>query len=48
MAQAIGLVTLNAANFESGNAGDGQVLTADGSGGAACADAAGGGATYKV
>ena len=35
MAQFFGLATLNAGNFESGNAADGDVLTADGSGGAA-------------
>lgn len=34
MAQFLGLVQLNAANFESGNAADGAVLTADGAGGA--------------
>lgn len=42
MAQFIGLVTLNAENFDSGNAGDGEVLTADGLGGTAW-EAAGGG-----
>lgn len=35
MAQFFGLATLNAGNFESGNAADGDVLTADGAGGAA-------------
>lgn len=43
MAQFFGLTPLNAANFESGAATDGQVLTADGAGGAAFEDAAGGG-----
>lgn len=44
MAMALGFFELNAANFESGNASDGTVLTADGSGGAAWVEAAGGGA----
>lgn len=43
MANFIGLVALNAANFESGEAEAGQVFTADGAGGAAFEDAAGGG-----
>jgi len=42
MAQFFGLAALNAGNFESGNAGAGEVLTADGSGGAAWAQAGGG------
>lgn len=48
MAQFFGLIPLNAANFESGAAGDGQVLTADGSGGAAWEDvpAGPGGASF--
>ena len=43
MAQFFGLMNLNAANFDSGVAGDGEVLTADGAGGAAWEAAAGGG-----
>lgn len=43
MAQFIGLVTLNAENFDSGAATDGQVLTADGAGNAAWEAAGGGG-----
>lgn len=46
MAQFFALTPLNAANFESGAAGDGQVLTADGAGNAAWEDAAGGGASF--
>ena len=42
MTTVLALMALNAANFESGNASDGQVLTADGAGGAAFEDAAGG------
>lgn len=44
MAQFFGLMPLNAANFESGAAEAGQVLTADGAGGAAWQAAAGGAA----
>ena len=47
MAQFFGLIPINAANFESGAAGDGQVLTADGAGNAAWEDAAGGGASFS-
>ena len=42
MAQFLGLVQLNAASFESGAAADGEVLTADGNGGAAWEAPAGG------
>jgi hypothetical protein len=44
MPNILALVPLNAANFESGSATSGQVLTADGNGGAAFAAAAGGAA----
>jgi len=47
MAQFFGLIPLNAANFESGAAASGQVLTADGAGGASFEDAAGGGMTSE-
>ena len=46
MAQFFGLIPINAANFESGAAGDGQVLTADGAGNAAWEDAAAGGGGF--
>ena len=43
MAQFFGLIPLNAENFESGEATDGQVLSADGSGGASWETVEGGG-----
>lgn len=49
MAMALMLQELNAANFSSGNADSGYMLTADGSGGASWeAPAGGGGANYRV
>ena len=48
MAQFFGLIPLNAANFESGSATNGQVLSADGSGGASWETASGGGGVTDV
>ena len=48
MAQFFGLMSLNAGNFDSELATDGQVLTADGSGGAAWEAAAGGGGLTDI
>jgi len=48
MAQFFGLIPLNADNFESGSASEGQVLSADGEGGASWAAASGSGLSYKV
>jgi len=48
MAQFLGLVQLNAANFESGAAADGEVLTADGNGGATWEAPGGGGGSGGV